>query len=60
MDVQGGHDIFVLIINFLGYDWKPKEMTIGLYEAIKTTSQILANNLTKLLDPYGLRKKIFT
>jgi hypothetical protein len=35
-------------------------MTIGLYEAIKTTSQILANNLTKLLDPYGLRKKIFT
>jgi hypothetical protein len=55
---KGGHDIFDLIINFLGYDWEPKEMTIGLYKAIKTIGQILANNLTKLLEQYGLRKKI--
>ncbi len=27
---KGGHDIFVFIINFLGYDWEPKEVTIGL------------------------------
>jgi hypothetical protein len=32
-------------------------MTIGLFKAIKTTSQALAKNLTKLLDQYGLSKK---
>ncbi len=33
-------------------------MTIGLFEAIKTTSQTLATNLTKLLDQYRLKKQI--
>jgi hypothetical protein len=33
---------------------------IGLFEAIKTITQTLANNLTKLLDQYGLRNKIIT
>jgi hypothetical protein len=32
-------------------------MTIGLFEATKTTSQALANNLTKLLNQYGWGKK---
>ncbi len=32
-------------------------MTIGLFKAIKTTSQALAKNLTKLIDQYGLNKK---
>jgi hypothetical protein len=47
------HDIYVFVINFLRYDWETKKMTIGLFEATKTTSQALANNLTKLLNQYG-------
>jgi hypothetical protein len=31
---------------------------IGLFETIETTRQALAKKLTKLLDKYGLRKKI--
>jgi hypothetical protein len=34
-------------------------MTIGLFEATKTISQALAINMKKLLDQYGLRKKLF-
>jgi hypothetical protein len=37
---------------------QPKHVTISLFEAIETTSQTLAKILTKLLDKYGLRKKI--
>jgi hypothetical protein len=33
-------------------------VAIGLFEATKTTRQALAKSLTKLLDKYGLRKKI--
>ncbi len=31
-----------------------------MFEATKTNGQALANNLTKLLDQYGLRNKILT
>ncbi len=55
---KGVHNIFALVINFLGYDWQPKQVTIGLFEATKITMQALANNLTKLFDQYGLRNKI--
>ncbi len=33
-------------------------MIIGLFEIIETIGQALAKSLTKLLDNYGLRKKI--
>jgi hypothetical protein len=33
---------------------------IGLFEALKTIRQTLARILIKLLDQYGLRKKIIT
>jgi hypothetical protein len=56
--LKGVHDIFALVINFLGCDWQPKRITIGLFEATKITRQALANNLTKLFDQYGLRNKI--
>jgi hypothetical protein len=46
------------MINFLSSDWQPKHVTIGLFEATKTIGQTLAISLTKLLDKYGLRKKI--
>jgi hypothetical protein len=51
------HDIFFLVINFLRYDWETKQMTIGLFEATKTTSQALTNNLT-IVESIWVRKKI--
>jgi hypothetical protein len=57
VDVQGGACIFALVINFLGFDWQPKLITSGLFETTKTIGQALVNNLTKLLDQYGLRNK---
>jgi len=55
---KGVHDIFALVINFLGSNWQPKQITIGLFETTKITRQTLINNLTKLFDQYGLRNKI--
>jgi hypothetical protein len=52
------YDVFALVINFLNNDWQLKHITIGLFEATRTTSQTLAKSLTNLLDKYGLRKKI--
>ncbi len=43
------HDVFALIINFFKKDQKPKQITIGLFEASKSTRQALAKSLTKLL-----------
>jgi hypothetical protein len=31
------HDIFTLVVNFLDVNWQPKQVTIGLFEASKTT-----------------------
>jgi hypothetical protein len=52
------YDVFALMINFWNNDWQPKHVTIGLFEAIETTSQTLVKSLTELLDKHGLRKKI--
>jgi hypothetical protein len=35
--LKGGHDIFALVINFLGVDRKPKHITLGLFDAKYTT-----------------------
>jgi hypothetical protein len=56
--LKGAHDIFTFVINFLGFDWQLKKVTIGLFEAIETIGHTLANNLTKLIDQYGLINKI--
>jgi hypothetical protein len=45
---KGAHDIFCLVINFLGFDWQPKQMTIVLFQATKTNGQSLATNLIKI------------
>jgi hypothetical protein len=50
--------IYLFVINFLGFDRQPKQIDIGLFEAIKTIGQALVNNLTKFLDQYGLKNKI--
>jgi hypothetical protein len=33
---KGAHDIFALVINFLGSIEQPKQVTIGLFEDNKT------------------------
>jgi hypothetical protein len=55
---KGVYDVFALVINFLGNDWQPKHITIGLFETTKTNGQTLVRSLIKLLDKYGLRKNI--
>jgi hypothetical protein len=32
---KGAHDVFMLIIIFLGSDWKPKHVVLGLFEAVE-------------------------
>ncbi len=49
-----------MVINFWGFFWKPKQITLGLFEIIKTTGQALAKFFIDLLDAYGLRTKIIT
>jgi hypothetical protein len=53
---KGAHDIFVLVIIFLGSHWQPKYVIIGLFEAIENIGQALVNNLAKLFNQYGLIK----
>jgi len=36
---KGTYDVFALVTIFLNNDWQPKHVTIGLFEATKTTSQ---------------------
>jgi hypothetical protein len=55
---KGAHDVFVLVIIFLGSNWKPKYFTLSLFETAKITGQALARNLIELLDAYGLKNKI--
>jgi hypothetical protein len=55
---KGANDVFSLVIIFVSNDCQPKHVTISLFETTKTTRQALAKSLTKLLEKYGLRKKI--
>jgi hypothetical protein len=55
---KGAYDVFALVINFPSIDMQSKHVTISLFEATKTTWQALAKILTKLLDKYGLHKKV--
>jgi hypothetical protein len=55
---KSAYDIFALVINFLDEIWQPKNLTISLFETIEMTGQALVKNLNKLLDSYGLRKRL--
>jgi hypothetical protein len=57
---KGAYDVFTLIIIFLGSDWQPKYVTIGLFEEKETIGQAFVKNLTNLLDKCGSRKKLIT
>jgi hypothetical protein len=48
---KGAHIIyFLLSLNFLKSNLQLKQMTNGLFQAIKTNNQALANNMKKLFD----------
>jgi len=55
---KGTHDIFTFVINFVGSDWQPKQVTTSLFEIIKTIDQTLANKLIELFDQYELKRRI--
>jgi hypothetical protein len=57
---KGAYDVLALVINFLWFYWKLKEITLGLFKIIKIIRQTLANNFIDLLDTYGLKNKIIT
>jgi len=46
---KGAHDIFSLVINFLGFDWQPKQVIIGLFQTTKTNGQSLPTNLIEII-----------
>jgi hypothetical protein len=54
---EGIYDIFSLVINFLDENWQLKKLTIGLFEATKTTIQTLVRNLRKLLDSLWVKQE---
>ncbi len=53
--LEGEHDVFDLVINFLNEEWQPQHIVIRLFEASEFIRQAMARNLTKLLDQYDLR-----
>jgi hypothetical protein len=57
---KGAHDVFALVIIFLGFNWKPKQMILSLFEFVEITRKALIKNLIDLLDAYSLRNKILT
>lgn len=57
---KGTHDVFTLVIIFLGFDLRPKHVTLSLFEATNTTRHALARNLIDLLNVYGLKNKIIS
>ncbi len=44
------HMIFCISCGFLGKDWMPKQITIGLFETFETSRQTLARNLQEFLE----------
>jgi hypothetical protein len=53
-------DMFVLMINFINYDWVPYHVTIRLFEALDTFGATLVEQMKYLLTEYQLTSKIIT
>jgi hypothetical protein len=54
---KGVHDIFALMINFLGTNWQSKHFTLGFFKVTNISQKTLAKNLTKLLKIITWTKK---
>jgi hypothetical protein len=55
---KGAHDVLVLVVIFWGSNWKPKYITLGLFEPVEIIGQALVKNLIELLDAYDSKNKI--
>lgn len=53
-----GFDTFTLVVNFISRDWKPCHVTIGLFEAMDTRGDSLAQQMNPILEEFKLTKKI--
>jgi hypothetical protein len=51
------HDIFALVVYFLGWDWVLKHISIWWFKIYETSRHELANNFKNLLKWYGLTKE---
>jgi hypothetical protein len=54
---KGAHDLFALLLSFVGSDWQPKHVASDLFERTTKRRHALAQNLIELLDKYALRRK---
>jgi hypothetical protein len=45
---KGTYDNFALVINFLGTNWQPNHITIGLFEGMNTFGQTLIKDFIEL------------
>jgi hypothetical protein len=52
------HDVFVLVIKFLGVNWQPKHITIKLFETTHIIWHALVTSLIYFLNKHGLKAKI--
>jgi hypothetical protein len=42
------YDIYALVINFLGFDWQPKHIAIGLFQASYTSRHALTKVIMQI------------
>jgi hypothetical protein len=47
---KGGHDVFVVVVNFLFANWEHKHITIGLFEAHDMSGVAMVMKLKQILD----------
>ncbi len=52
------HDVFALVVHFLGEIWMPKHIIIDLFEVFETLGQAFVRSLQNLLKQHDLTKKI--
>jgi hypothetical protein len=55
---KGHHDTFTFVINFLLVDWKPHQVTIGLFEANDIMGMGLAKQLKTIFKKNGLMSNV--
>jgi hypothetical protein len=55
---KGAVDIFALVINFLGIDWQPKHVTLGLFEFTNIDGKTLIKNLIELFEKCNSKKRL--
>jgi hypothetical protein len=53
-----GHDMFILVIDFINSLWVSCHVTVGLFEAIDTSKVAIVSHVKNLLSSYNLLDKL--